>query len=339
MQVGATLDGLTTPDRRDTPSNGAQRDGHRGARIAAATLDLIRSGERSLRVLELGNPETSLALLCADDEVAALDGEDIAEAPDSETFDCAVSVDRIWRLEGEERTEHLEALRSQARIVLIEAPLNGDSVLEDAGRFFEEQGDWTALVSEDRLAELRALSALDGLDGPGEAIRSLATALENLSRGSDVADRGVLISATDESAPGFDLQPLRPDDSPGAVNTQGLLAGALPLALEMQRTSNRLAAAERRSQGLELALQRRDSQLTDLSTKLAELSRVAAEERRVRRRIERDLEEAKGTRGYRLGLWSYRVRTRMRRGARRFGAAILSPLRRAKRRLSSQAAR
>ncbi len=332
--------GVATEPRRGTANGTRSTDSERPQRIAAAALDLIRSGERSLRVLQLGGADAPLAPLCADDEVAEAEVEGAEAGSTAERFDCAVSVDRLWRLSGSERTEHLEALRASARIVLVEAPLNGDSVLEDAGRFFEELGDWTALVSEERLAELHALSALEEVEEPGDAIRTLARALDNLTRTAENTDRAVLVSVTDESAPGFDLESLRRRDSGGsATSPTALLAGALPVALEMQRAGNRSAVAERRAQELELTLARRAARLDDLASKLAEATRLASDERRLRRRAERELEVAKGTRGYRLGLRIYRIRTRIRAGARSFAAAVVSPLRRVKRRLRERAVR
>jgi hypothetical protein len=303
--------------------------GSRALRTAAATLELIRAGDRSLRVLQVGSPDTSLAPLCPeDDEIAALDPHDPRELP-AEDFDCAVSVDSVWRLSGDERRAHLDTLRSTARIVLVEAPLDSDDALEDVGRYFEEQGDWTATISEERLAELEAISALDAGEAPEDAVESLSQALDDLAEGAEAADRGVLVAVADRSIPGFDLEPLRTPSG-----DRETLPATLPLALEIHRANDRLAAAEQRARKLELQLARREGQIGDMSTKLAELSLLASNERRARRRLEHELEVAQNTRGYRLGHRFYRLRTRVRAGLRAVGRGIAAPFRAVKRKLA-----
>ena len=300
----------------------------RALRTAAATLELIRAGDRSLRVLQVGSADTSLAPLCPDDdEIAAHDPRDPRELP-ADDFDCAVSVDSVWRLSGDERRAHLDTLRSTARIVLVEAPLDEDDALEDVGRYFEERGDWTATITEERLAELEAINALDAVDASADAVESLSQALDDLAESAEAADRGVLVAVADRSIPGFDLEPLR------APSGRETLPATLPLALEIHRANDRLAAAEQRARKLELQLARREGQIGDMSTKLAELSLLASEERRVRRRLEHELEVAQNTRGYRLGHRFYRVRTRARAGIRAVGRGIAAPFKAVKRRLA-----
>jgi hypothetical protein len=332
VEAGVQVNG--SPESGDAvPANGSNSaDRERALRTAAATLELIRSGDQALRVLQLGSSETSLAHLCADHEVAAVE-PGAGDIEPADEFDCAISVDRLWRLSGRERTAHLETLRSKARIVLVEAPLDDDSALEDAGRFFEEQGDWTATISEEQLAELDALNSLDRLEESDDAVAAFAQALEDLAQSTEFADRGVLVAAPEETVPGFDLEPLRPARTRGPAD---VLAPTLPLALEIQRANGRVDAAEQRSQSLELLLARREAQLRDISTKLADLSVIASDDRRARRLAEHELEVARGTRGYRLGHRVYRIRTSIRRGLGRVGRALISPLRLIKRKLGSR---
>ena len=232
------------------------------------------------------------------------------------------------------------ALRSQRANRAVEAPLNGD-VGRSRTRAASSRSGATGRrsISEDRLAELRrAQRARRARRSRTTAIGSLAPALENLSREPEAADRGVLVSATDESAPGFDLEPLRPDDGPSAVNAQGLLAGALPLALEMQRTSNRLAAAERALAGARAGARSdarpssatfpRSSPSSPGSRPRSAASAAASSGSSRRRRGPADTASASGSTASAPGCAEARAPS---------ARAIVSPLRRAKRRLSSQA--
>lgn len=286
--TGAAVNGGVT-DRED-----------RAIRLIGATLDLIRSGNSSLRVLQLGGTAGSLAPWRKGDEIALVEAE--SSLANTQSADCAVSVDRLSSLSGAERREHLEELRSNAGVILVEAPLEQDAALDDAQRYFEELGDWTTLVTERRFSELPASTS--------------------------TAERAVLVCVADESAAAIDVTALRTETAPDNETSA--------VGLELSRAAQRLEAAEQRTRTLEGELGRRGAQVSDLATKLADLSRLAADERRRRRRAEFELEQAKSTRGYRLGLRIFHIRTAIRGAFASVGRTITSPLRLAKRKLRPQ---
>ena len=223
-----------------------------------------------------------------------------------------------------------------AGVVLVETSSNGDGVIQQARSFFEEHGNWTTVVSEQDLVELRALSALDQLAFAGDSVPTVDRALKLFSEPRAERGRAILVSVIDEAAPELDFAPLR-STTERELSTDR--AGIDPLGIAFQRLVERLVALDRRAEAGALALARRDAQVADLAAKLADLAGVADEERRTRRRVERELEEAKSTRGYRLGLAVYRTRRRSRSALRAAYSTLTSPLRRLRHKLAARRAR
>jgi hypothetical protein len=302
----------------------------------AAIIDLVRPQGGGLRILELGGP-AGLATDSGPDEIVTV-GEPghngTARRFDEDAFDCAVSIDTVHRLAPADRSALIARLRRAARcMVIVESPRtsDGQNPLEEAIELFREFGDSVLVVAEEHLPALFALRELrlgghaNGRSGPGpEAIT------EHLLAPSAARSRSVLISILDSEASGIDVSALRWCCSPpGAEDRDPASLAVLPLSLEIRRLSDRLDAERGRGS-------RAEAQAEELRRKVAELTRVASEDRLARETAEQLVEIVAAARGYRIGLAICRARAALRRRAGSAWRIVTTPWRAAATRLRAQ---
>jgi hypothetical protein len=285
-----------------------------------AVLDVVRRPGHPLRVLEVSLGAGSLASLVWPDEVVRLDGagwEDSAPKAAENAYDCAVAIDWAHRLEPFQRRPLLTRLRRAARAaVLVEAPrANGsENPFEDAIELFREFGDSVVVLGTEHLP---ALAALRDAAHDGEPAGDFDRAGLQAANGS----RSVLVSIIDPDAVGVGLARLRqrPVLPSARVPDPGDVA-VLSLSVEVRRLSERLdSELERRD--------RAEAEATDLRGKVAELTRIASEDRFAREAAEAQVAVVAAARGYRIGLALYHARAAVRRALRRVGRAVTAPVR------------
>lgn len=231
-------------------------------------------------------------------------------------FDCAVAIDAVHRLGAAERRRRLARLRRAARgLVVVEAPRAGDgeNPLDDAIELFREYGDSVLVLSAEHLPAVLTMAELRR--APGGAAAGAGPGSQAISQGllaaSSQPPRSLLISIVDPEAPGIDVSALQWCCSPaGAPERDPASLALLPLSLEIRRLSDRLEL-ERADAG------RVRAEADDMRRKLADLTRIASEDRRARENAELQVEIIAAARGYRIGLafWKVRAATRRRLAA------------------------
>jgi hypothetical protein len=288
----------------------------------------------SIRVLELAEPPAGLAELLPGDDVVATgirgDGDNGATAFEAEddAFDCAVALEPGEWLSSEPQQTAIGELRRVVRGPLLIAGKNGLEI-ETTRRALEDRGEIVSVISEAGLPFAATLGRM--VDTQNDELSPAACGVVAASR---------LISAS-EGAPQTAILVARPPDHNGALDTRMLelctaedsppageeLALAIPLIRELRAVSERLAESEARSRRLTAEVALRDARRKDLAANLADICQLMATEQAAREEAERGLAEAQGTRGYRLGLASYRFRIRVMEGVRAAGRVVTRPVR------------
>jgi hypothetical protein len=301
----------------------------------SAILDVVRPPGRALRVLELASGGFSLATLASPDEVVSLNGSASGNpAPRSakDAYDCAVAIDAVHRLEPEERRPLLMQLRRAARAaVLLEAPRPSgvENPFEEAIELFRELGDSVLVLGDEHLPALFALreAGLDGEPAGGSSHNGRGPAGLHQSMPLPAGSRSVLVSILDPDAVGVELSGLRWRfawrDLDGGDRPD---LAILPLSLEIRRLSDRLDRERTRRD-------RAEAEAVDLRAKVAELTRVASEDRAAREAAEGLVEVIGAARGYRIGLALCHARAALRRRANSVGRVLAAPWRAAGARL------
>jgi hypothetical protein len=301
----------------------------------SAVLDVVRPPGGTLRILEVAGGACSLATPASPDEVVRLDGpafDDPAPRAAENAYDCAVAIDTLDRLEPEDRRPLLTQLRRAARAaVLVEAPRpNGAGhAFDDAIELFRGLGDSVVVLGTEDLPALFALREV-GL-GEEPAGRSngngLPTAAPHESVPSTPGSRSVLVAIIDPDAVGLELAGLRSRFAGPLVEPPGRAdLAVLSLSVEIRRLSERLDGELTRRD-------RAEAEAVDLRTKVAELTRVASEDRAAREAAEALVEVIAAARGYRIGLALCHARAAARRVMAKAARVLTAPWRAAVARL------
>jgi hypothetical protein len=294
-----------------------------------AILDVVRPPGRALRVLEVASAAGSLATLASPDEVVSLDRsawDDPAPTRVENAYDCAIAIDAVHRLEPDEQRRLLTQLRRAARAaVLVEAPRpsSAENPFEEAIELFRELGDSVLVVGAEHLPTLFALreAGLAGEPAGRSDHAGQETAEGRQWTSSPSASRSVLVSIIDPDAVGVELSGLRsrfalPDV--GGRDRDDL--AVLALSVEIRRLSERLDRER-------VTRDRAEAEAVDLRAKLAELTRVASEDRAAREAAEALVEVVAAARGYRIGLVLCHARAALRRRLSRVARVLTAPWR------------
>jgi hypothetical protein len=325
----------TDTDLIGSPATARQSGAHQRPSTVAAVLDVIRPRGGALRILEAADDGDSLAATSTPDEIVSV--RDLGRNGDAgrfeeKAFDCAVGTDLVHRLDPGERRALLARLRRAARsVVLVESPraTNGHNPFEEAIELFRELGDSVLVLSEEHLPALLTMRELE-LAGDSDGRSSgpnLETIAQHLLAPSPDPSRSVLISIIDPDAPGVDVSALQwCCSAPGAAGRDPAGLAVLPLALEVRRLSDRLEAER-------VSGSRAEAEAGDLRGKVAELTRIASEDRAAREAADGLVEIVAAARGYRIGLALCRARAAFRRRAGSAWRFVTAPCRAAARRL------
>lgn len=277
----------------------------------SATLDVFRPPGRALRILEVASDGCSLAALASPDEVVSLNGsasEAPAPTPAVHAYDCAVAIDVVHRLEPSERPPLLTELRRAARAaVLVEAPRpsGSENPFEEAIELFRALGDSVFVLGTEHLPTLAAVGAAGMNGGSDHGGRETVERQESTDSLAD--SRSVLVAIIAPDAVGIELSGLRRHFARTRVDGRDREdVAVLSLSVEIRRLSERL----------ERELTRRDraeAEAEDLRAKVAELTRVASEDRAAREGAEALVAVIAAARGYRIGLALCHARAAVRR--------------------------
>lgn len=316
------------------PTTHASADGlaHAHAHTVGAILDLIRPDGAGLRVLADAAGAESLFALPTPDEIVSIDDIELRIADESHVsgFDCAVSIDAADRPETHEWQGSLAEMRSVTRgLMLVEAPdvSNGLDPLEETIELFQGLGDLVLVLREEQIPALLMLRRLR----VGSVLGERPYGADGRMNGSGVdprrprrfapsahSPRSVLISIIDPGASGIDVSPLLSCCSPGDAETSDF--AILPLMLELRRLSESVATERARAD-------RAQAEAGDLRYKLAELARIAADDRAAREAAEELVKIIGAARGYRIGLAICLARLAVRRWAAAVWRLISAPWR------------
>ena len=286
-----------------------------GPTMAAVVLDLIRPRGRSLRILEAADAEQSLTATSTPDQVVGigeLDDDDATGTREEGNFDCAVGTEIVHRLDPAERHELLVRLRRATRgAVLLELPRasNGHNPFDEAIEFFRELGDSVLVLSEEHLPALLTLrgAGLGGVDSnPWPSAPGSMPIAGDLASPRGTLRRSLLVSLIDPEGAGLDVAGLHWCSAPAALGRDPAGLAVLPLALEVRQLSDRLDTERTRGD-------RAEAVAGDLRAKVAELTRIASEDRAARQSAEQLVEIVAAARGYRIGLVICHARAAVRR--------------------------
>jgi hypothetical protein len=325
MDMGTDSDLIRSAPIQD--QNGARRR----PSIVGVVLDVLRPRDGSLRILEAADEGDGLALTSSVDEIVSvgdLGRNGAAGRFEEDAFDCAVATEMVHRLDPADRQALLARLRQAARgVVLVEAPrsTNGRNPLEEAIELFREFGDSVLVLSEEHLPALLTLREA------GLAANSNGSSANGGAQQQPIAQhllapyagspRSLLVSIVDSDAEGIDVTALQWCCSPPAGSGRDPAGLAvLPLSLEVRRLSDRL-------EGERVRGARAEAVAADLRTKVAELTRIASEDRAARESAEELVEIVAASRGYRIGLAICRARAALWRRAGSAWRMISAPWR------------
>ncbi len=341
MDIGTDTDATSSPARTLSGAkalHGAEAGNGARPRLSmmGAILDAIRPRGAALRILEAADDGDGLDAISTPDEIVRvgdLGRNGAAGRFEEKAFDCAVCTDMVHRLDATERHALLARLRRAARgVVLVEAPraTNGHNPLEEVIELFHESGDSVLVLSDEHLPALLTLRELGlGGDSNGRSTGpNMETIAQHLFGPSSASSRAVLVSIIDPDA-GIDLSALQwccSASSAAGRDPAGL--AVLPLSLEVRRLSDRLDAERVRGN-------RAEAEAGDLRRKVAELARIASEDRSARESADQLVEIVAAARGYRIGLALCRARAVVRRRAGSAWRFVTTPWRAAAARLRS----
>ncbi len=301
----------------------------------SAVLDVVRPPGRTLRILEVAGGACSLATPASPDEVVSLEGsavDDPAPRAAENAYDCAVAIDTLDRLDPEERRSLLTRLRRAARAaVLVEAPRpdGAPHPFDEAIALFRGLGDSVVVLGTEHLPTLFALREAGlGREPAGRSNgNGLETAALHQSVSSTPGSRSVLVAIIDPDAVGVELAGLRSRFAGLHVQApERADLAVLSLSVEIRRLSERLDGELTRRD-------RAEAEAVDLRTKVAELTRVASEDRAAREAAETLVEVIAAARGYRIGLALCHARAAARRGMAKAARFLTAPWRAAVARL------
>jgi hypothetical protein len=326
---------MDTETGLNRPATTASASRAPGQSMTAVVLDLIRPPDRPLRILEAADAADSLSATSTPDEIVGVleAGRNGAAGRFEEgAFDCAVGTEIVHRLDPAERHSLLARLRRAARgAVLLELPRagNGHNPFDEAIEFFRELGDSVLVLSEEHLPALLTLreAGLGDLDSngrsPGPASMPLSGDLAGLHA---TPPRSLLVALIDPGAAGIEVEALHWCSAPVALGRDPAGLAVLPLALEVRQLSDRLAGERARAD-------RAEAVAGDLRAKVAELTRIASEDRAARESAEQLVEIVAAARGYRIGLAICHARAAVRRRAGSAWRWITTPWRKVSARL------
>lgn len=274
-----------------------------GQTMTAVVLDLIRPRGRSLRILEAADAEHSLTVTSTPDQIVGIGelDDDATGTLEEGGFDCAVGTEIVHRVDPAERHALLGRLRRMTRgAVLLELPRasNGHNPFDEAIEFFRELGDSVLVLSEEHLPALLTLR--------GAGLGDLDSNPWPSAPGSVPPRRSLLVSLIDPEGAGINVAGLHWCSAPVALGRDPAGLAVLPLALEVRQLSDRLDAERTRCD-------RAEAVAGDLRAKVAELTRIASEDRAARQSAEQLVEIVAAARGYRIGLVICHARLAVRR--------------------------